>query len=136
MPKPSKSSATSATRKKHARKAVEGEEPPESQQPIKTKPTKKQVKKGLAPPPKKSYIPPSKLKPTAHETDPLDNIDSLLPPELTVILRKLGKKDATTKLRALEELEKWVQEAQNEQDDFESDLKYLALVNMLPVWVR
>lgn len=128
MPKPSKSSATSGTRKKHARKAG-NEEQPEPQQTTKSKPTKKQIKKGLAPPPKKSYIPPSKLKPTAHEIDPLDGIDSLLPSELVLILRKFSKKDAITKTRALEELENWI------RDDSHWSIRPDSLINMLPVWV-
>ncbi|GJJ10582.1 hypothetical protein Clacol_004809 [Clathrus columnatus] len=132
MPKPSKSSATSGTRKKHARKAGGDSEPPELSQPVKSKPSKKQIKKGLAPPPKKTYIPPSKLKPTAHEVDPLDGLDSLLPSELVLILKRLGKKDAITKSRALEELENWIQEAKNEKIEY---VKSDSLVNMLPVWL-
>ncbi|KIJ37270.1 hypothetical protein M422DRAFT_33818 [Sphaerobolus stellatus SS14] len=134
MPKNSKSSASSATRKKHAKKVTPGNEVAStSQQPTKTKPSKKQIKKGLAPPPKKQYIAPSKLKPAPPQVDPLDGLGPLLPPDLVLILRKLAKKDTVTKGRALEELEAWIKVAKAESNDPESGLVE-ALVIMLPVW--
>lgn len=126
MPKPTKSSASSATRKKHAKKAAGAtstEDQPQFQQP--PKPTKKQIKKGLAPPPKKQFIPPSKLKPAPTETDPLDAIAHLLSADVVLILRKMGKKDAVTKGRALEELETWLGGVDDEEE----------VVSVVPVWV-
>lgn len=138
MPKPSKSSASSATRKKHARKVTSP--PTESNataQNTKSKPSKKEIKKGIAPPPKKSYISPSKLKPPPTQVDPLDSLGSLLPSELVVILRKLAKKDGVTKSRALEELEVWIRRAKEEPNDVAVDAgKVQVLVVMLPIWVR
>jgi hypothetical protein len=131
MPKASKSSASSGTRKKHARKAA-GDVPEVTQQATNSKPTKKQIKKGIAPPPKKSYIPPSKLKPAPIDVDPLGSLGQLLPPDLLLVLRKLGKKDAVTKARALEELEAWIRRTTTDKDEALGE----ALINMLPVWVR
>ncbi|KAH7090867.1 hypothetical protein BKA62DRAFT_745446 [Auriculariales sp. MPI-PUGE-AT-0066] len=87
MPK-QKSSASSATRKKHARKAAVG----------------KKEKKDKKAPKVKQYIPPS--KPAPVKADPLDvgGLAARIDPELLVILRRLGKRDAITKRRALEEL--------------------------------
>jgi E3 ubiquitin-protein ligase listerin len=138
MPKGSKSSASSATRKKHAKKAGD---PPNGTnnvpQNTKSKPSKKEIKKGLAPPPKKSYIPPSKLKPSPPQADPLDSLGSLLPADLVVILRRLAKKDAVTKGRALDELEAWIRKAKEEERDVGEDTgKLEVLLTMLPIWVR
>ncbi|KAF8580184.1 hypothetical protein K439DRAFT_1357639 [Ramaria rubella] len=135
MPKASKSSATSGTRKKHARKAAE----PGSiiiPQNVKSKPSKKEIKKGLAPPPKKSYIPPSKLKPAPLQADPLDSLGSLLPADLIVILRRLAKKDGVTKSRALEELEGWIRRAKEDNDSNIGYDNIQFLVLMLPVWLH
>ena len=133
MPKASKSSASSGTRKKHARKAAG---PPlefnNTPQNAKSKPSKKEIKKGLAPPPKKSYIPPSKLKPPP-QADPIDGLASLLPAELVVILRRLGKKDSVTKGRALEELEVWTRKGREGIGEDGGNIE--TLVVMLPVWV-
>ena len=138
MPNTSKSSASSATRKKHARKTM-GHTPDShnSSQNTKSKPSKKEIKKGLAPPPKKSYISPSKLKPSPAQADPLDSLASLLPSELVVILRRLAKKDGVTKGRALEELESWIRRAKEEKADLDEDSGAVqVLVVMLPIWVR
>ncbi|KAF8531403.1 hypothetical protein JB92DRAFT_2851839 [Gautieria morchelliformis] len=137
MPPASKSSASSATRKKHARKAAGSEGSNIIPQNTKSKPSKKEIKKGLAPPPKKSYIPPSKFRPPPPQTDPLDNLGSLLPAELVVILRRLAKKDAVTKGRALEELEVWIRETKDEHKDIGVDSeKIQVLVLMLPIWLH
>lgn len=130
MPKPQKSSATSGTRKKNARKASSTALPPEVPVILKQKKQKGQKKE----PRKKVYIPPS--KPAPPQPDPLDTLGLAhqLQPELVVILRSLGKKDPVTKGRALEELQsKWIDESlKNGDDSVECD----ALVTMLPVWVR
>ena len=99
MPK-QKSSASSGTRKKHARKAAGNSgDVPEPQQP-----KGKKDKKDKNAPKIKQYIPPS--KPTPVRPDPLDagGIAARIDPDVLVILRRLGKKDAVTKRRALDEL--------------------------------
>ncbi|KAF7968525.1 hypothetical protein HWV62_30179 [Athelia sp. TMB] len=131
MPK-QKSSATSSTRKKHARKAAGPiSDPP----PTKGKPgpgkdgkkTKKGDKKGE--PRVKAYIPPVKPQPIAP--DPLDSLGLAyaLPAELVVILRRLGKKDTVTKRRALEELQSYVDAVLAADDEY-------AVREMLPVWLH
>lgn len=131
-----KSSASSATRKKHARKAAAAqgisEEPPAPKE-KKPKGKEKGSKKNKEPK-KKVYIPP--VKPAPVQPDPLDTLGLAqeLPPELLVVLRKLGKKDSITKRRALEDLQTdWVEKAKTE--DQESPL-VKALVVAVPVWVR
>lgn len=125
MPK-QKSSATSTTRKKHARKAAGpiADPPPQRGQ---KKTGKKGDKKGE--PRVKAYIPPVKPQPIAP--DPLDalGLGYVLPAELVVILRGLGKKDAVTKRRALEELKTYIEARIAGDDDY-------AVREMLPVWVR
>lgn len=119
MPKPGKSSASSGTRKKHARRAA-GDEIP---LPLPQK--KPKLKKGEKAPPKaKQYIPPS--KPTPVQIDPLDSLGlaNRLDKDLVVILRRLSKKDAVTKTKAVEELRAWV-----DNDEIS------ASVGMVPVWV-
>jgi len=129
MPKPNKSSASSGTRKKHARK---NNDTPEGVSIAKAGGrTKKQ--KALDPRPK-GYIPP--VKPTASRPDPLDTqgLASQLPPDLVVLLRAIGKKDTTTKQRALEKLQdEWLSEA-NIQNPSGRSVEYVDL--LLPVWVR
>lgn len=94
---------------------------------------------------KKVYIPPT--KPAPPVLDPLDTtgLVHLLPPELVVVLRGLGKKDVITRGKAIEELAKWVEDAIKEQatrdhdhDRYEEDLGGTVdvVVKMLPVWVR
>ncbi|EJD43916.1 hypothetical protein AURDEDRAFT_185239 [Auricularia subglabra TFB-10046 SS5] len=97
-----KSSASSATRKKHARKAaaaagIEPGPPPEVAK-------KGKGKKDKHAPKVKQYIPPS--KPAPLRPDPLDaaGLAARIAPDLLVVLRRLGKKDAVTKRRALDEL--------------------------------
>lgn len=128
MPKNAKSSATSGTRKKNARKAAVGIPLPEVPVVAKQKKQKGQKKE----PRKKVYIPPS--KPAPPQPDPLDTLGIIhrLPPELVIILRSLGKKDPVTKGRALEELQsKWIDESSRKGDE---SVECDALVTMLPVW--
>jgi hypothetical protein len=130
MPKAQKSSATSGTRKKNARKAASTIPHPE----IPVIPKQKKQKGQKKEPRKKVYIPPS--KPAPPQPDPLDTLGLAhqLPPELVIILRSLGKKDPITKGRALEELQlKWIDECSKKGDE---SVECDALVTMLPVWVR
>ena len=117
-----KSSATSATRKKHAKKSAAGQAPPLPE------PKEKKQKGNKKEPRQKVYIPPS--KPLPIQPDPLDTMGlaRILPPDLVVVLRKFGKRDGVTKKRALEEFQTgWVDPANIEVD---------VLVSILPVWVR
>ncbi|EMD34704.1 hypothetical protein CERSUDRAFT_116892 [Gelatoporia subvermispora B] len=129
-----KSSATSGTRKKHARKAAgAGGQLDEPSIPKEKKPKGKDKKKGKEPR-KKVYIPP--VKPAPVQPDPLDTlgIAQLIPPELLVVLRRLAKKDSVTKRRALEDLQAvWVEKARTE--GHESDALH-ALVDIIPVWLH
>ncbi|KAG2146336.1 hypothetical protein DEU56DRAFT_932250 [Suillus clintonianus] len=128
MPKNQKSSATSGTRKKNARKAAVGVLPPE----VLVVPKQKKQKGQKKEPRKKVYIQPS--KPSPPQPDPLDTLGLIhrLPPELVMILRSLGKKDPVTKGRALEEIQsKWIDESSRKGDE---SVECDALVTMLPVW--
>ncbi|GBE89079.1 hypothetical protein SCP_1500820 [Sparassis crispa] len=125
-----KSSATSATRKKHARKAAGHLDEPAVP---KEKKPKGKDKKNVEPR-KKVYIPP--VKPAPAQPDPLDTLGlaQRLPPELLVVLRRLPKKDATTKRRALEEFQSaWVDRGRFEGSD--STIVH-ALVDAIPVWLH
>lgn len=125
MPKPHKSSATSTTRKKHAKKAAG---PSETHDEPKAKDKKLKGKDKKAPK-VKSYIPPT--KPAPIQPDPLDSLGlaNSLPADLVVILRRLAKKDNVTKRRALEDLQSsWVDKAGSEDV-----LDVLEI--MLPIWV-
>lgn len=130
-----KSSASSGTRKKHARRAaqVAGMDATENQQ-KKGKGDKKGGKKGKDKEPrKKVYIPPS--KPAPVRPDPLDTlgIAQIVPAELLVVLRKLAKKDGVTKRRALEDLQAdWVERARSADEEW----RLSAVIDALPVWVR
>ncbi|KAH8826836.1 hypothetical protein DL96DRAFT_1604472 [Flagelloscypha sp. PMI_526] len=118
-----KSSSTSGTRKKHARKAAGAPDSKPVQQP-KTKTSKKDRKN--APPRVKQYIPPT--KPAKAVLDPLDTLGlaRILPAELVVCLRMLGKKSGVTREKGLEELKRsWLG----------SD-KEIELIQMSPVWVH
>lgn len=137
----SKSSASSATRKKHARKAAAGgagpsahDEPP---LPKDKKPKGKEKKKAQQEPRKKAYVPPG--KPAPAQPDPLDvlGIAQRISPELLVVLRRLAKKDAITKRRALEELQAaWADRAKSASGDADAEDVVVELVDALPVWVR
>ncbi|KAH9932237.1 uncharacterized protein B0H18DRAFT_1083328 [Fomitopsis serialis] len=124
-----KSSATSATRKKHARKAAAPVGQAEEPQIPKEKKASKKEKKSKEPR-KKVYIPP--VKPAPVQPDPLDTlgIAQKLPPELLVVLRRLAKKDSITKRRALEDFQTgWVDKARSENGLLE------VIAETLPVWV-
>ena len=128
-----KSSASTATRKKHARKAALAHGEPVEPQIPKEKKSKKEKGKKNKEPRKKVYIPP--VKPAPVQPDPLDTlgIARRIPAELLVVLRLLGKKDSVTKRRALEDLQAdWVEKARREKD--EGLLGILSII--LPVWVR
>ena len=154
MVKGQKSSATSGTRKKNARKAAQGSSstsavPLPSPVPKQSKPkggkNSKLSKREAREQRKKVYIPPT--KPAPPVLDPLDTtgLVHLLPPELVVVLRALGKKDVVTRGKAIEELAKWVEDAIKEQVardrdhdrcEEESGRTVDVIVKMLPVWVR
>ena len=135
MVKSQRSSASSATRKKHARKAAvaAGEVVENPSVPKQKKPRGKEKAKIKAEPRKKVYIPP--VRPRAIQPDPLDTLEIAysISSELLVVLRKLGKKDPVTKIRALEELQSdWVLKTEETND---SQLLE-EIVTVLPVWVR
>ena len=128
-----KSSASSATRKKHAKKTATPDEPSlppnASQKRPRTKAERKLLKKE---PRVKMYIPP--VKPAPVQPDPLETtgLARTLPADLLVVLRNISKKAQVTKIRALEELQTgWVEKCiKDEEDPLASKL-----VEMLPVWV-
>lgn len=127
-----KSSASSGTRKKHAKRAA-GPAHPDELIPKEKKPKNKErgKKKEIRP---KVYIAP--VKPAPVQPDPLETtgLARILPAELLVVLRSLGKKALVTKIRALEDLQAdWVDKCKREGED--GSLVYI-LVEMLPVWVR
>ncbi|KAF8156982.1 hypothetical protein B0H34DRAFT_711453 [Crassisporium funariophilum] len=130
-----KSSASSATRKKHLLKknAPPIDDPPidnPSQKKLKTKAERGKAKKE---PRVKVYIPP--VKPAPVQPDPLETtgLGRTLPADLLVVLRNVGKKAQVTKIRALEELQGgWVERCLKEKDEA---LAY-TLVQMLPVWLH
>lgn len=143
MPKGNKSSASSGTRKKHAKKAKgdEDAEAPKQQQQHRPQRGQKKLSKAQkkALPKVKQYIPP--LKPPAPPIpDPLDGqgLARTLPADLVVVLRRLGKKDEVTRRKGLEELrEGWLNEAlgRTGADEVERELKETALLSAVPVWV-
>jgi hypothetical protein len=130
MVKGRQSSASLGTRKKHARKAA-GQ--PLQEPPPKDKKGKKDKGKNKEPR-QKVFIPP--VKPPPIQADPLDTLGlaSQLPPELYVVLKKVGKKDEVTKGKALEELEVgWLEKCRKEGQD---SALVISLLTMVPVWVR
>jgi hypothetical protein len=137
MGKPSKSSASAGTRKKQTRKAAARNEDnqPQQQQSAKTKGGKKNQKELRV----KMYIPPTKPQPL--QRDPIDvlGLGSVLPADLLVVLRRLMKKDAVTKQKALEELQvAWIDEARKlpkSHEELQGDVVE-TLFTALPVWVR
>lgn len=140
MPKSqTKSSASSATRKKHARKAAGGAEqalPLPKEKKSKDKSGKGKGKKEKEPR-VKMYIRPS--KPVPVRPDPLDSLGlaKVLPPDLLVILKRLSKKDAVTKRKAIEELrDDWVECILRGEDAREGGMRESALVVAMAVWVR
>ena len=128
-----KSSATSGTRKKHAKRAAP-EEPAGEPIPKEKKLTKKERGQKKKEPRVKAYIPP--VKPAPVQPDPLETTGLVhkLPPELLVVLRNLSKKAQITKVRALEELQAtWIDKCKKEGGD---GATIYVLADMLPVWVR
>ena len=146
----SKSSASSATRKKYARKAAKDGSPTDTPNLPKEKKAKgKDKAKSKEPPRKKMYIPP--VKPQPVQQDPIDalGLAQRLPAELLVVWRGLSKKDAVTKGKALEELRAvWIDRvhlllSNNDDDDAHRDADAEAHMRLerhsfssLPVWVR
>ncbi|KII91341.1 hypothetical protein PLICRDRAFT_38089 [Plicaturopsis crispa FD-325 SS-3] len=125
----SKSSASSGTRKKHARKAAGPQDPPP--QTPKVKGGKEKGKGKSKEPRQKSFVAPS--KPAPVQPDPLDTLGlaSVLPPDLYIVLKAFGKKDVVTKAKALERLQgNWVDKCRGDQEITST----LAL--MLPVWLH
>ncbi len=129
-----KSSATSGTRKKHAKRAAGPQTQAEDPAPLKEKKPKAKGKGKKQEPRQKMYIPP--VKPLPPQPDPLDStgLAHSLPPELLIVLRSLGKKAEVTKIRALEDLQlSWVDECTK---DGGKEGVADTLAEMLPVWVR
>ena len=122
-----KSSATSATRKKHAKKHADSEDSEKIPKGQGGKGGKKNKEPRV-----KLYIPPA--KPAPLQPDPLETtgLAHSLPADLLVILRNLSKKAQVTKIRALEDLQvMWVDRCLRDEDQF----TVYTLVEMLPVWV-
>lgn len=148
--KKGKSSATSATRKKAAAKAAakkasaEGTDvnsptggPAAANKPGGQQRGQKKDKKSKKEPKKKVFIPPP--KPPQPPPDPLDTLGlaSLLPPGLVVLLRKVAKKDVTTRTRALESLLAWIDGKDEEESaEMSTEERQSALVMALPSWVH
>ncbi|KAH9041508.1 hypothetical protein EDB83DRAFT_2409286 [Lactarius deliciosus] len=140
----SKSSASSATRKKYARKAAGGKDGPPadvSNLPKDKKPKGKDRGKNKEPPRKKAYVPPAKPQPV--QQDPIDalGLAQRLPPDLLVVLRGLSKKVTVTKTKALEELRVgWIDPVRrlSDNDDQDADIyaRLDALSLSLPIWVH
>ncbi|KAI9462830.1 hypothetical protein BJY52DRAFT_1203094 [Lactarius psammicola] len=139
-----KSSASSATRKKHARKAAAGKDGPPtdvSNLPKDKKPKGKDRGKNKEPPRKKAYVPPAKPQPV--QQDPIDalGLAQRLPPDLLVVLRGLSKKDTVTKTKALEELRVgWIDRvhllSDNDDQDADAYARLEALTLSLPIWMH
>ncbi|KAI9444100.1 hypothetical protein H4582DRAFT_1919312 [Lactarius indigo] len=139
-----KSSASSATRKKHARKAATGKDGPPtdvSNLPKDKKHKGKDRGKNKEPPRKKVYVPPTKPQPV--QQDPIDalGLAQRLPPDLLVVLRGLSKKDTVTKTKALEELRVgWIDRVRllsdNDDQDADAYARLDALSLSLPIWIH
>ncbi|KAH9005649.1 hypothetical protein EDB86DRAFT_3177955 [Lactarius hatsudake] len=127
----SKSSASSATRKKHARKAAGGKDGPPadvSNLPKDKKPKGKDRGKNKEPPRKKAYVPPARPQPV--QQDPIDalGLAQRLPPDLLVT-------------KALEELRVgWIDRVRllsdNDNQDADAYARLDALSLSLPIWVH
>nr|KIR46016.1 hypothetical protein I312_04558 [Cryptococcus bacillisporus CA1280] len=150
MPKANKSSASAGTRKKHAAKKTHREHGDDSDhqpqsgapQPSKKQRGEKKLSKAQkrALPKVKQYVPPPK-PPAPPILDPLDGqgLARTLPADLVVVLRRLGKKDAVTRRKGLEEFrDGWVKyilnEKPTEEEEAEREVKEIALVAAMPVW--
>ncbi|KAG5641970.1 hypothetical protein DXG03_003844 [Asterophora parasitica] len=133
MARGGKSSASSGTRKKHAKKAA-GPSQEEEPIPKDNKLTKKQRGQKRKEPRVKVFIPP--VKPAPVQPDPLETTGLVhsLPPELLVVLRSFNKKAQVTKIRALEELQSgWIERCKKEGED---GALVCVLVDMIPVWLH
>ncbi|UZJ54711.1 hypothetical protein CBS101457_004031 [Exobasidium rhododendri] len=138
MPKSTKSSASSATRKKKAQKAAKkggNADGAANGAPASVPPAQrgqKKVKGKGKEPKKKIFIPPT--KPKQDVIDPLDSLGlaNMLPSDLVVLLRKAGKKDVVTRSRALEGLLEWIQAKGDEQEEDRES----ALVLAIPCWAH
>lgn len=144
----SKSSASSATRKKHASKKAGVSEgtssqptddaapPPPSQS---TQRGQKKAKKVSRFDPKvKVYVPPP--PPPKGAPDPVDLYlggGKDLDPELVVILRRLGKRDEATLLKGVEALEGWVRDVRKGEgeEEWRREAREEELVQALMAWV-
>ncbi|MBW0505401.1 hypothetical protein O181_045116 [Austropuccinia psidii MF-1] len=128
---PKSSSASSATRKKHARKAQNANQQidPSSIQSSNSIDSSnqekfKKEKKDKKTPKVKKYIPPPTY---SGELDPVDTFklsshSSLVQPERVIILRKLGKKDPITIERGLIEWSNWLKAISNTHSQSNSNL--------------
>jgi hypothetical protein len=133
-----KSSATSGTRKKHARKAAAHDEDDSGTTQSQNKSNVKGGGGGNAKgkgkkkePRVKMYIPP--VKPTALLRDPVDELGlaAVLDPEMLVLFRRLAKRDAVTKRRALEDLCATLANLGSSADE----QGIASWASVLPVWV-
>ncbi|GAA98200.1 uncharacterized protein L969DRAFT_46272 [Mixia osmundae IAM 14324] len=150
----SKSSASSATRKKHAKKQAgkgadgsidEGDTQPSGPTIVGQAP-KRPAQRGQKKDKKKHakvkvYVPPP--KPPKGLVDPVDLYglgvagDARVDPNLIVVLRKLHKRDEKTLARAIEELDGWLRAAvdavqsEEELQDLQATLHLI-----LPIWVH
>jgi E3 ubiquitin-protein ligase listerin len=132
-----KSSATSATRKKHARKAAAHDEDESGTIESQNKGGKGNAKGGKGKGKKKEprvkmYIPP--VKHTALLRDPVDELGlaAVLDPEMLVLFRRLAKRDAVTKRRALEDLCATLANLGSSSAD---EQEIASWASVLPVWV-
>lgn len=144
----SKSSASSATRKKHAKKALTAEVDDDgastSTAPVPAQRGQKKVKKSRFEPKIKSYTPPPAAPKGAP--DPVDlylNGGADVDAELVVVLRRLGKRDEATIAKGLEGLEAWVREVIKEEqspvevgDEWKLEGRRDEVVSSMAVWVR
>ena len=138
-PKGGKSSASSGTRKKQAKKAAQkaGTDPstapvPSGQPAQRGQKKSKQDKKA---PKVKQYIPPP--PPPKGEPDPVDRLglgvgSSLVSAETVVTLRKVAKRDAITVEKGLEEWEDWARRVRSSTE--ESGIE--ELIETVPVWTH
>ncbi|TRM62271.1 hypothetical protein BD626DRAFT_558116 [Schizophyllum amplum] len=134
MPKPTKSSASSGTRKKNARKAgTKGGASPPQAPPSKqgAKLTKKERKDLKTQPRQKQYIPPTKPQPAQRDPLETSGLLSSLPPQLIVVLRNLNKKAWPTKIKALEDLRaNWIDKCATDEE------AHAAVLASVPVWLH
>ncbi|KAI9630508.1 hypothetical protein KEM48_013894 [Puccinia striiformis f. sp. tritici PST-130] len=129
---PKSSSASAATRKKHAKKSHQqpGNGPDVDSGPAINGPKQKKDKKA---PKVKRFIPPPTY---TGESDPVDifriGLDgSPVQPERAVILRKVGKKDPVTIERGLDEWINWINTSSPDSNESSEPLELLATVPVL-----